>query len=145
MGFESYNFDLSFPDATNEREILEFFTNNGYSHCGVHTLEKALDGGFIEVLLDKNHVSIRTAKANDTDVILEILKDIDSLKSIIQVNVFDLQLKENVSSQCFDEVFSNFERLQKEFQEYYPSILPPVRCGAVFDESYGGGCSSEKF
>jgi len=135
MGFESYNFELHLVDKLRVHQISCFFSKMDYSIRDNDTLEKAIKYGFIEVQFNQRHVSLRTAKANDADIIVEIFKDIGSLRKFAQIDVFDNQLKRKISPSCIEEVLSNFTRLKEEFQKYYPHVKHPIRCDAVFNNN----------
>lgn len=132
MGFESYNFRLYVLDNTDICVVINSFLKMGYTILENNTLEKSLKSGFIEVMVNQKDVSIRTAKANDEDIINEIIEDVKKLKDIVKIRVFDLQMKQKVSLEHLSEIFENFSLLHNEFYQQYPNVKPPIRCSEIF-------------
>ena len=134
MGFESYNFNLKTLSSIDKIQIVNSFIKMGYSICEDDTLEKALKSGFIEVQVGQGYISIRTAKTNDESIIVEIIKDMNVLNDEIQIDAFDLQLKQKISLEQHQEVISNFKLLHNEFKTYYPNTKSPIRCNDIYRE-----------
>ena len=134
MGYESYNFDVKLLGTTSIGQVKRAITRMGYTICEDGTFEKALAIGFIEIEVQKKYISVRTAKANDPNIISEIIKDIDELNNAFQIDAFDLQLKQSVLLEQLNEVMENFKRVRNEYHKYYPNIKYPIRCNDVYKE-----------
>ena len=138
MGLESYNFFIKSSANFNVKQIEKLILEMGYSisseptFYGKYTYEKPLESGFIEIDVDPTRISMRTARANDPHIIIEIIKDMQVLNNVVQIDVFDLQLKQNVSQENCYEAVEKFKSMRNEFLKYYPNVKYPIRCDDVF-------------
>jgi len=134
MGYESYNFKLKKMRNINPECTKGIFLNMRYLSTGEDTLEKTSDCGYIEVMIFSDNISLRTAKANDKQIMEEIFADIRVLNDIVPVCIYDYQLKQEITFENFHLAIENFNLLRNEFYEFYPNARCPVRCNEVFSE-----------
>jgi len=135
MGYESYNLVLLGLDDIDLFQVKTSLIEMGYVTCGNNSFEKILQCGIIEILFDKKTISIRTAKANDVDIIDKIIEDICLLKDVISFDVFDCQQGSEISQKCFDKIKKCFNVAHSDFKELFPAVGPPIRCCDVFKVS----------
>ena len=131
MGFESYNLKLTMIKKYEIRKIINIFIDMNYHIVNENILEKITENGFIEILIENDNISIRTAKANSVHIIDDIFNDIKKISHKIPINIFDFQLKQNISLENYILTFDKFSSLQNEFNYLFPYIKFPIRCNDV--------------
>jgi len=113
------------------RKIINIFIDMNYHIVNENILEKITENGFIEILIENDNISIRTAKANSVHIIDDIFNDIKKISHKIPINIFDFQLKQNISLENYILTFDKFSSLQNEFNYLFPYIKFPIRCNDV--------------
>ena len=132
MGFESYNLDLKILSGFEKGQIKDVFIDMNYKAIDEYILEKSLECGFVEVWIADDGISIRTAKANSEQTVVEIIKDIKALNEIIEISIFDFQLKQELTLEKMNLLLEKFNLLRNEFYTFFPNIQYPIRCEDVF-------------
>jgi len=139
MGFESYNLRLTIlEDGINESYASNIFHNMGYHFIGENAdkiiLEKSLASGFIEISINGNEISMRTAKANNEQIIFKMIEDIIIFNKKVKISVFDYQTGQELIPSNASSTSEKFSHMRNEFLKYYPCVNYPIRCDDIWKD-----------